>query len=154
MEDSVIPIINIEEDVVLESYDMPESETVEDISIKRSFNFNSETKQFIFLNGKNVETSQVEAIKQWVRLILRTYKDKFNVYKDTDFYCNIEDLIGNKLNPFLDSELRREITEAMLRNKAIKSVDNIALSQSKRTLTVEFTITLKDTALISINEVI
>lgn len=151
MADNILPFADEE---IITGYDEITTEAAEDITIKRSFKFDAETKQFIFANGKNVELTEVEAIKQWIKLILRTYKDKFNIYKGTTFYCNVEDLIGARLNTFNRSELQREITESILTNRAIDTVDNFALTQLKRTLTVEFNVTLKNTELIKVSEVI
>jgi len=151
MADNILPFSN---DETIDEYDNVATDTTEDIVIKRSFKFDSETKQFIFANGKNVELTEVEAIKQWIKLILRTYKDKFNIYKGTTFYCNVEDLIRVRLNGFNTSELQREITESILTNRAIDTVDNFVLMQLKRTLTVEFDVILKNTELIKVSEVI
>ena len=100
-----------------------------------------------------METTQVEAIQQWIGLILKTYKDKFNIYMDTSFYCNVESLIGGKLTTINRIYIKDEITKSILTNKAINRVDNFILAQINNKLTVEFTATLKDTTLINISEV-
>lgn len=94
------------------------------------FDFNK--NEFAIQDGKLVECTEVKAVEQWITLILQTYKDKYNIYKDTDFYCNIEDLRGQKPNGFVLSELKREITEALLKHRYIKSVDNFEFTKEKK----------------------
>ena len=47
----------------------------EDSAIKRSFKFNYKTGQFELKNGALVETTEVEAIAQWLELLVRTRLD-------------------------------------------------------------------------------
>ncbi len=114
----------------------------------RCFLFDYDTGNFVLKDGRLVECTEVEAVEQWIKLILQTYKDKYNVYKGTDFYCNIEDLVGQKPNGFIFSELKREITEALLKHRYIKSVDDFEFTNEREKTIINFTVTLiDDTAL-------
>lgn len=110
----------------------------------RCFLFDFDTNTFVIKDGKLVECTEVGAVEQWIKLILQTYKDKFNVYKGTDFYCNIEDLVGKKPNGFRLSELKREVTEALLKHRYIQGVDDFEFTNEREKIIVNFTVTLID----------
>ncbi|MBU3146890.1 DUF2634 domain-containing protein [Clostridium sp. CF012] len=151
--DNIMPVIDIEQDFLIEDYDIvTEQETP--TKLGRSFLFNNLTKKFEFAGGRNIEIDEKQAIKQWITLVLRSNKNKINIYKNTDFNCNVEWLIGPKLNSVIESELKREITESLLKNAFIISVDNFILKQIKGTLNVEFNVGLKNSENLIINEVI
>lgn len=125
----------------------------------RVIKYDFANKCFVMQDGKPVElTTDEEKIEQWIHLILLTYKDKFDVYKDTEFYCNVEDLIGKKMvgyNAFYQSEIQREVTEALLKHRYISSVDNFSITKTdKRTWNVEYTITLITGQTVSTEEVV
>lgn len=121
----------------------------------RCFLFDFEKGEYVVKDGKLVEiTDDVEKIKQWIRSILQTYKDKFKVYKDTNFYCNIEDLRGEKLDDFIMSELSREITESLLNHRYIKNVTNFSFEQIRLTVTISFSVTLITGDVFTMNEVL
>lgn len=105
-------------------------------SIGRSFIFNFKTGQFLVQDGQIKETTEIQALEQWIELCLRTYKDKFKVYDSTGFGCNIEDIVGNKLTPFYASELNREITESLLKNNQIKNVTKIGIIQEGKSIKI------------------
>lgn len=110
------------------------------------FKFDFENKRLVIENGDLVKLTSIESVKQWITLILNTCKDQYDVYVDTDFYCNIADLIGMSMNTYVEAELIREITEAMLVHRYIKSVDNMTIIQDPGTdkLTITYSITLID----------
>lgn len=125
----------------------------------RVIKFDFSNKCFVLQDGKPVElTTDEEKIQQWVHLILITYKDRYDVYKDTEFYCNVEDAIGKKMNgynAFYQSEIQREVREALLKHRYIASVDNFAIAKvSKRQWNVQYTVTLITNQIVSTEEVI
>ncbi|MEY8001622.1 DUF2634 domain-containing protein [Clostridium sp. Mt-5] len=117
----------------------------------KTFKFDFNTNTFVLQDGKLVELSTVEAVEQWISLILRTYKDKYNVYKGTDFYCNIEDLAGGKKDNFSISEIDGEISEALLKHRYITDVSNFSVSYDRRTININFDVTLLDGTTLSEN---
>lgn len=128
------------------------SSTVEKLG--RCFLFDFEKEEYVIKDGKLVEiANDTEKVKQWVKLVLRTYKDKYKVYKDTNFYCNTEDLRGTKLNGFVKSEIAREITESLLTHRYIKKVSGFSFIQERLKITVNFNVTLIDGTTFSESEV-
>lgn len=120
----------------------------------RCFLVDLDKNEFVVRDGKLVEiTDDTGKVKQWIKLILRTYKDKYKVYKDTTFYCNTEDLRGTKLNGFVKSEIAREITESLLTHRYIKKVSGFSFVQERLKITVNFNVTLTDGTTFSESEV-
>ncbi|MBU3146904.1 DUF2634 domain-containing protein [Clostridium sp. CF012] len=147
--DSILPAIDIELETVLEDFDEVTTETAI-TPIGKSLKFDFIERKFVFENGKNIRIESEEEIKQWITLLLVSYKDKYKVYKDTDFHCNIEDLTGQKPTDYIIAELEREISEAVITHRFISSIENFKIEYEKRTLTVSFTVILKDNATLSI----
>lgn len=84
----------------------------------RCFKFDFKENKFVTVDGKLVEiTSDIEKVEQWILLLLATRKDKYNVYKNTDFYVNIDDLIGGKLNAYKKQSWKEKL------QKGLKSID-------------------------------
>lgn len=121
-------------------------------ALGRCFKFDFSESKFVQTDGKLVEiTDKAESVEQWILLILHTPKDKYNVYKDTDFYCNIKDLIGGKLNAYEKAELERELTESIKKHRYVESVNNVSIEQNKRTLNVSLTVKLVDGSNLEVN---
>lgn len=109
----------------------------------RCFKFDFKENKFVTVDGKLVEiTSDIEKVEQWILLLLATRKDKYNVYKNTDFYVNIDDLIGGKLNAYKKAELEREITEGIEKHRYVKSVEDFNIEQIKNKVIVNLTVKL------------
>ena len=51
--------------------------------VGRSFAFDYKTHRFVFKDGRNVEDTQIEAIKQWIELFIRTEMKKYMIYTDS-----------------------------------------------------------------------
>lgn len=88
---------------------------------KISFVFDFEAGDFVVEDGKIQQCTGEEAIEIWVQKICRTEKNRYNVYKDTVYGVVIEDLIvGARYTlDFVESELRRELEEALMQNEQI-----------------------------------
>ena len=55
-------------------------------------------------------------------------------------------IVGNSYSvAFIESELKREIEDALLQNPQIRSVSNIQITRGINSLTVELEVTLDDT---------
>jgi phage baseplate assembly protein W len=104
----------------------------------KSFLFDFTTGDFFVQNGKMVECNGIEAIKVWIEKILRTEKGRFKIYDDTDYGCHLEDLIigSNYSMSFIESELKREIEDALMQNPNIKAVSDFTLERTKSGITV------------------
>ena len=132
---------------ILEDDEIIENEKSND-KIGRSFLFDFEKGQFLIENGQVKETTELQALIQWIELCLKTEIDKFQIYKNKKFGCRFEDLIGNKLDPFIESEFKREVEEALLQNKKIKIIENISISQEKFKLFIKVTMKLYDESIL------
>lgn len=117
-----------------------------DILGTRSYLYDFDTGDFVVRDGKLVECDGVEAVKVWIEKILRTEKGRFKIYDDTEYGARLEDLIiGNSYSvAFIESELKREIEDALLQNPQIRSVTNIQITRGINTLTVELEVKLGD----------
>lgn len=129
-------------------YEMEEElvEVVEEQStaIGRTPLFDFETGKYVVKDGKVVECTQEEAIRQWVGFLIKTPADKFEVYKDTAFGTYIHNLIGWKDAGFVASEIKREISEKCPDNRAISKIEGFEFSKNGGVMHISFTVIKKD----------
>lgn len=115
----------------------------------KSFLFDFKTGDFVIRDGKLVEIEDIEALKIWIEKILRTEKFKFKIYKKEDknqYGITIQDLIAGYNYPkeFIESEIKREVTEALLKNVLIESLEDWTIEKSNPVLNISFRVVLKD----------
>jgi hypothetical protein len=80
------------------------------------------------------------AIKQWVMLVLGTDKYYYTQYS-WDHGCELRDLIGKGFKQdYIESEVKRIITDALSMSKDIKGISNLEVSYEGDTLTAAFTL--------------
>jgi len=110
----------------------------------RSFLFDFSIGDFVIKDGKLVETDDITV---WIEKIMRTEKGRFKIYEGTDYGCHLEDLIIGSNYPisFVESELKREIEDALLQNPNIKAISNFALLRTKSGITVSLEVESNDT---------
>ena len=111
-----------------------------------SFLFDFDLGDFVVRDGKLIECDGLEAIKVWIEKILRTEKGRFKIYDETEYGARLEDLIvGNNYSvEFVESELKREIEDALLQNPQISSVTNMKITREVNSLTVELEVITSD----------
>lgn len=91
----------------------------------KTFLYDFVIDDFIYKNGAPVEVEGKEALRVWIEKLIRTEKFKFKIYENVDYAIKIEDLIGSTLpRGFIESELKRELTEAILKNPFIENLTN------------------------------
>lgn len=105
-------------DVDLDSIEVVTVDTTVDTPVTdtlgASLKFDYETERFILVDGRNVEPTKIEAIKQWIELYIRTEIEKYKIYT-SDFGVNFKDLIGYRLpRGYQVSEIMRRINEGIL----------------------------------------
>ena len=129
---------------------MPENEA-EDVNIPvpvdnigTSFVYDHYKKSFIMLDGSPKECNQVEAVKEWISMMLRLDKNSCKVFEGTNLGISKDELIGSRTLPagFAKSELIREIQEMLLLCPAIASSYNYVFTRKKRTMEIAFTVSL------------
>ncbi|WP_456273636.1 DUF2634 domain-containing protein [Bacillus sp. AK031] len=108
----------------------------------KSFLFDFETGEFVFINGKMVEITGKEALKQWIHKTVLTARQRFLVYIDNPEHgIRAEDLIGtNYPADFINKSMENELTGALLVNKEIISLTNFSAVKSEGKLSVLFTV--------------
>lgn len=105
------------------------------------YDFNK--KEYILKDGKIVMCSQKEAVAQWLGFLVSTTVGRYPVYKDSEFGTYIENYIGYKDEAFVFSEIKREIQEKAVLNRAIGSVDDFEITREKDKLTVSMVAALQ-----------
>lgn len=145
MADSIIPELNIEEEVELTSYDTNVvTDTTTTVSNGASFNFDFNAGEFVMKDGNIEELTGIDAIKMYITKLVKTDKNKFKIYAtgvSDEYGISLLDLI-NSNNPyfFIQSEVQRELTEEILKNVEILSVSNFTFARATDILTVNFTV--------------
>ena len=112
----------------------------------KSYLFDFENGDFVVRDGKLIECDSIDAIKVWIKKILRTEKDRYQIYDNTEYGCHLEDLIiGNSYTAeFIEAELKREIEDALKQNPRITSVTNFNITRNTNAITVTLEVVLND----------
>ena len=110
--------------------------------MKNTFDFDFDTGEFKMKNGNPVILTGVDALKMWVQKCIRTQLNRYSIYKGHQYGANIEDLvIGKNYNlDFSESELQREIEDALLQHEDIRSLNNFTVAHEKRVMNISFTL--------------
>lgn len=124
----------------------PEVEIEETTSTTSGTNdplFDFEKKEIVFKDGKVVMCTNEQLIQQWIKLLILTEYEKYNVYKNTDFGLKtLYSLKGHQFltSPYGISEIKREIEEKLEEHDKIDSVESISVTNSFDTLKIELTV--------------
>ena len=120
--------------------EVTEEVTSESVTIGRTPLFDFETGQYVIRDGKVVECTQEEAIRQWVGFLIKTPAERFEVYKDTEFGTYIHNLIGWKDVGFVASEIKRELEENCIENRAISGIKNFDVTKNGGAIHINMTV--------------
>lgn len=103
-----------------------------------SFSFDDAAGKFTLIDGSPKVITGIAAVKEWLKLFVRTIPGKYAVYGDTGFGVDTTLLIGKKTLPSgaVLSELKRQITEGAALCPAIESVSDFSIDGSTITFTV------------------
>ncbi len=123
------------------------NEDSQELLQKQSFQFDFQAGDFPLVDGKLVAVSGLDVLKVWIEKIILTEKYNFNIYRrdgQDEYGVSIRDLIFGKSfdREFLHSELKRELDEALRRNKLIQSTSNYELEQVGKQVKVSFRVNL------------
>lgn len=132
-----------------------EEESTENIGV--DFAFNYETGQHLTDNGSLQMCDDIESIRQYIQNVLRTEAKVHKVYTKGEndvFGISLFEYIGNKSLPlgYINSELKREVTELLLKHPQISDVTSWKSEKIRRGLNISFTVTLTDGRLIKTTE--
>ena len=83
-------------------------------------------------------TDGLEAMKQAIYLILNIQRYEYLIYS-WDYGIELQDLFGQPIS-FVLPELKRRITEALMQDTRIKSVDDFSFEVSKGKVHTTFTV--------------
>lgn len=139
--DEMFPEIDME---VEEEEDIEEEETLQSTTIGRTPLFNFETGRYEIKDGKIIECTQEEAVRQWVGFQVKTLAGKYRVYDDTNFGTYVENYIGEKNKGFVISEIKRELEEKAEDNRAIEEITDVEGTVEGDKLTISLTIVMTD----------
>lgn len=118
-------------------------EEQEDFEDKSSFLFDFNKGDFVLKDGKFIEISKVEALKQWVEMVIRTERYRYEIYKDEnnndDHGIQLEDLFGYDIS-FAEEEIKRELTERLIKDKRINSLSNWKFERDGSTVKIMFAV--------------
>lgn len=101
-------------------------------------------REYVVKDGKVVMCSQKQAVAQWVGFLVLTTVGKYPVYDGTEFGTHIENYIGYKDEAFVFSEIKREIQEKAVLNRAIQAIDDFEMTRIKGKITVSMVIAMQD----------
>ena len=110
--------------------------------MKKTFDFDFKSGEFNMKNGNPVVLEGVDALKLWIQKCIRTQLNRYSIYEGKQYGANIEDLvIGQSYGKgFAESELQREIEEALLRHEDILSLGDFSVSTKRKLMEVSFTL--------------
>lgn len=124
------------------------SQETEVADLGKTFQYDFAQGEFVLSDGKLIKIEDLEALQIWVEKLLRTEKHRFKVYERVDrqeYGATIEDLIGTVLpKSFVDSELKREISDAVTKHPRITSVSNLTIQQDGAVAKISFRLNLSD----------
>lgn len=98
-------------------------------------------------NGKLKEATGIESLKNWIRKVVKTQVNAYEVYvrdESKKFGVNIYEKIGQKDRGYWLSEIRREITEQFEANNYIERVERFEVSIVKRKVVVIVAVEVND----------
>ncbi len=126
--------------------------TASEVSAKtdlgKTYQFDFDAGEFVMVDGKMVSVDDVSAIKEWVQKCLRTERFQFVIYAREDkneYGVTLEDLIGSVYpRSFVESELKREIKEALTKHPRISNITNLSIESEGAKTDIAFTLVLTD----------
>jgi hypothetical protein len=121
------------------------------------FLFDYNTGQHIIKNCVLSECSKLQTVQQYIQNVLRTKANLYKVYTKGEadvFGISVYDYIGTRTLPdgYLNSELKREVTELLLKHPLISEVKDWSGKRNKRGLEISFTTVLTDGTLLETSE--
>ena len=101
--------------------------------------YHIERTEFELDDRINGYTDDLEAVIQSIYLILSTERYKYIIYS-WDYGIELLDLIGQPM-PYVEAELPRRISEALLQDDRITKVDGFEFTRNRNKLLVTFYVT-------------
>lgn len=125
---------------------LQEQAAVTEPAVKRgkSFLFDFTSGDFVTRDGKLQTVDNLESLRVWIAKIIRTEKFKFKIYdtgREDQYGITLLDLVNSGYpKAFIEEEIKREITSALLKNSEIEDVSGFTFTRVKRGLSIAFNI--------------
>lgn len=115
------------------------------------------TKGEHILKGTVEVCDKIESVRQYVQNVLRIPYNTYKVYTEGEtesFGLSIFSYIGKKNIPmgYVNSELKREVTELLTKHPYISEVTKWSAQKAKKGLQIQFTVILSDDSEFEITE--
>ena len=111
-----------------------------ELPMLKEYAYNFETNELKLKNGKHYLVEGNEALKIWIYKALRTERYRYMAYSD-DYGTEIYTVIGTVLStPAKKAEIKRFVTETLMVNPYIVSIEKIALEQMGSVLQISVTV--------------
>lgn len=122
-----------------------DTENIETTNYGKSLLFDFTIGDFVVKDGEIQTVEGIEELKQWVKKILITEKNKYKIYEkvgdeDNEYGVSFYEILYSNYPPFINAEIQREVTEVLLKNSEIINVYDFNFIRDKRALTVSFTV--------------
>lgn len=111
------------------------------------FLFDAKTGQHIVEKGNLRECSERETLEQWIKKTITTQLGAYEVYvrdENENYGVRVYDKLGTKDRGYWLSELKREITEQLLKNENITAIEKYDVAYVKRRVIISFTVITTD----------
>lgn len=103
--------------------------------------FDWDKGDFVTIGGRPRLAIGKERIKNWIQKVLYTQRDKYIIYKGTGFGIDTKSIISKTFTrDYMQSEMKREITETLLQDDSIISIDNFTMERDGSKLIISFTV--------------
>ena len=139
----------------------PVPETAEDEAVGTGidFLFDYETGQHIMKGAVLQECTNENTVRQYIQNVLRTKKNLYKVHTKGEkeaFGLSIYNYIGTRKLPmgYINSELKREVTELLLKHPMISEVKDWMGKREKRDLNISFTVVLTDGSVLETSQTV
>lgn len=108
--------------------------------------YDFENCKTVLKNGQIVYIEGYEAVRQWIEKFCRIFTNKVEVYKNTEFGTNANELFGKKYlnNGYEEAEYERQLKEGLILCPAIRQIENFNMTKKGNILDVEFWAVLYD----------
>ena len=109
-------------------------------------------KELMLVDGTPKLIYDIEAVKQWIILFLKTPKGKYRIYDGTPFGTSLYKLLGRKRlnNGYEESEVEREIKEGLVLCPAIRRVSGFNIKKDNKALVIYVQAELYDGSLVDV----
>lgn len=114
-------------------------------TLGKVFLFDFNNKRHVLRDGKPVEATYDEAIRQWVTMLLLTEVNKFKVYEDSGFGVEFIQFIGRRDLPVgvIVSEVKRQLEEKALEHPEIEGLSDFEIVRNSNLVSINFNVQTK-----------